>query len=227
MNLLADYLYIICTSEHIHKLGVKYKSMEFNDKLQQLRKQKNLTQEELAEALYVSRTAVSKWESGRGYPSIDSLKAISKLFSVSVDELLSGEELISIAEMENKEKAKSFSDMVFGILDCTMAMLFFLPLFGQQGDDMIYMVPLIALTDVPTYIRIPYLVLVSLTVVFGIAILAFQSFQNRLWMKSKLLISLMLSILNVLIFISGGQPYVSVFVFCLLIIKGVLLIKQR
>lgn len=227
MNLLADYLYTICTSEHIHKLGVKYKSMEFNDKLQQLRKQKNLTQEELAEALYVSRTAVSKWESGRGYPSIDSLKAISKLFSVSVDELLSGEELISIAEMENKEKAKSFSDMVFGILDCTMAMLFFLPLFGQQGDDMIYMVPLIALTDVPTYIRIPYLVLVSLTVVFGITILAFQNFQNRLWMKSKLLISLMLSILNVLIFISGGQPYVSVFVFCLLIIKGVLLIKQR
>ncbi|NLJ20294.1 MAG: helix-turn-helix transcriptional regulator [Bacteroidales bacterium] len=201
--------------------------MEFNDKLQQLRKQKNLTQEELAEALYVSRTAISKWESGRGYPSIDSLKAISKLFSVSVDELLSGEELISIAEMENKEKAKSFSDMVFGILDCTMAMLFFLPLFGQQGDDMIYMVPLIALTDVPAYIRIPYLVLVSLTVVFGITILAFQNFQNRLWMKSKLLISLMLSILNVLIFISGGQPYVSVFVFCLLIIKGVLLIKQR
>lgn len=227
MNLLADYLYTICTSEHIHKLGVKYKSMEFNDKLQQLRKQKNLTQEELAEALYVSRTAISKWESGRGYPSIDSLKAISKLFSVSVDELLSGEELISIAEMENKEKAKSFSDMVFGILDCTMAMLFFLPLFGQQGDDMIYMVPLIALTDVPAYIRIPYLVLVSLTVVFGITILAFQNFQNRLWMKSKLLISLMLSILNVLIFISGGQPYVSVFVFCLLIIKGVLLIKQR
>ena len=37
-----------------------------------------LTQEELAEALYVSRTAISKWESGRGYPNIESLKAISK-----------------------------------------------------------------------------------------------------------------------------------------------------
>lgn len=48
--------------------------MEFNEKLSQLRKAKGLTQEELAEALYVSRTAVSKWESGRGYPSIDSLK---------------------------------------------------------------------------------------------------------------------------------------------------------
>ena len=47
-----------------------------------------LTQEELAESLYVSRTAISKWESGRGYPNIDSLKAISKFFSVTIDELL-------------------------------------------------------------------------------------------------------------------------------------------
>ena len=51
--------------------------MEFNEKLQELRKQRGLTQEELAEFLFVSRTAVSKWESGRGYPSIDSLKEIS------------------------------------------------------------------------------------------------------------------------------------------------------
>jgi len=67
--------------------------MEFNDKLQQLRKEQGLTQEQLAEELYVSRSAISKWESGRGYPSFDSLKAISMLFSVSVDDLLSGEEL--------------------------------------------------------------------------------------------------------------------------------------
>ena len=61
--------------------------MEFNEKLQQLRKRRDLTQEELADQLYVSRTAVSKWESGRGYPNIDSLKAISKYFSVTIDEL--------------------------------------------------------------------------------------------------------------------------------------------
>ena len=48
--------------------------MEFNEKLQELRKQKNLTQEELAGDLFVSRTAISKWESGRGNPGIDSLK---------------------------------------------------------------------------------------------------------------------------------------------------------
>ena len=50
--------------------------MEFNEKLQELRKKKGLTQEELADILFVSRTAVSKWESGRGYPNIESLRDI-------------------------------------------------------------------------------------------------------------------------------------------------------
>ena len=59
--------------------------MEFNEKLQELRKARGLTQEELAEALFVSRTAISKWESGRGYPSIDSLKQIANYFSISID----------------------------------------------------------------------------------------------------------------------------------------------
>ena len=76
--------------------------MEFNDKLQELRKQKGFTQEELAEVLFVSRTAISKWESGREYPNIDSLKAISKFFGVTIDELLSGDELLTIAEEDGR-----------------------------------------------------------------------------------------------------------------------------
>ena len=56
--------------------------MEFNEKLQKLRKEQNLTQEELAEKLFVSRTAISKWESGRGYPSIDSLKVDREILSL-------------------------------------------------------------------------------------------------------------------------------------------------
>ena len=90
--------------------------MEFHEKLQELRKQKGLTQEELAESLYVSRTAISKWESGRGYPNIDSLKAISKFFSVTIDELLSGEEVLTIAEEDQKQKEAHLRDVVFGLL---------------------------------------------------------------------------------------------------------------
>ena len=70
--------------------------MELGEKLQELRKQRGLTQEELAAALFVSRTAISKWESGRGYPSIDSLRAISRFFSVSIDNLLSTDEVLAI-----------------------------------------------------------------------------------------------------------------------------------
>ena len=72
--------------------------MEFHEKLQELRKNKGITQEELAENLYVSRTAISKWESGRGYPSIDSLKAISRYFSVTIDELICPEEIMIAAK---------------------------------------------------------------------------------------------------------------------------------
>ena len=80
--------------------------MEFHEKLQELRKQKNLTQEELSEILFVSRTAISKWESGRGYPSIDSLKAIAEFFGVTIDELLSNGELICIAEKDSHQKTQ-------------------------------------------------------------------------------------------------------------------------
>ena len=72
--------------------------MEFNEKLQMLRADKNMTQEELAKELYVSRTAISKWESGRGYPNIDSLKAIAKYFHITIDELIGTEEIITLAE---------------------------------------------------------------------------------------------------------------------------------
>ena len=106
--------------------------MEFHEKLQELRKQKGLTQEELAQVLFVSRTAVSKWESGRGYPSIESLKAISIFFKVTVDELLSNEELLTISEEDNKKKENHFRDLVFGLLDIGVAMLLFLPFFGQN-----------------------------------------------------------------------------------------------
>ena len=99
--------------------------MEFHEKLQELRKSRGLTQEELAEALFVSRTAISKWESGRGYPSIDSLKEISRYFSVSIDDLLSGDQLIFIAEKENKSNLNGLCDLLLGFVDLLSLMLIF------------------------------------------------------------------------------------------------------
>lgn len=90
--------------------------MEFGEKLQELRKARSLTQEQLAEALYVSRTAVSKWESGRGYPSIDSLREVSRFFSVTIDELISPDEVVSAAQAERRSLALGYASVVCGVL---------------------------------------------------------------------------------------------------------------
>ena len=97
--------------------------MEFNEKLQELRKRRSLTQEELAEALFVSRTAISKWESGRGYPSIDSLKALSRFFSVTIDELICSDEMLSVAENERKAFVGKYLSLICSALDILPAML--------------------------------------------------------------------------------------------------------
>ncbi|MDF2566700.1 MAG: hypothetical protein K0R90_156 [Oscillospiraceae bacterium] len=67
--------------------------MEFNQKLQKLRKEKGMSQENLAELLDVSRQAVSKWESGQSYPEMDKLISLSELFGVTIDSLLKENEL--------------------------------------------------------------------------------------------------------------------------------------
>jgi transcriptional regulator with XRE-family HTH domain len=109
--------------------------MEFNEKLQELRKSRSLTQEELAEALFVSRTAISKWESGRGYPSLDSLKEISKFFSVSIDDLICSEEIISAAEDEKKDCMDKYISLICNTLDIFMALLLLLPVEAETDPD--------------------------------------------------------------------------------------------
>ena len=116
--------------------------MEFHEKLRELRKSRGLTQEELAEALFVSRTAISKWESRRGYPSIDSLKEISRYFAVSIDDLLSGEQLITIAEKENRSNLNTICDLLLGFVDLFSLMLIFLPLYPKPVNGYIYSVNL-------------------------------------------------------------------------------------
>ena len=115
--------------------------MEFNEKLQKLRKQKGLTQEELADELFVSRTAVSKWESGRGYPNIESLKAMAKFFSVTVDELLSTGEVLDLAEKEGRQKEDRFCNIVYGLLDICMVLLLFLPFFAVNRTFICFIIP--------------------------------------------------------------------------------------
>ena len=199
--------------------------MEFKEKLQELRKQRGLTQEELAELLYVSRTAISKWESGRGYPNIDSLKAISKYFSVSLDELLSSDAILTIAEEENKQKELHSRNLVFGLLDCSVALFLFLPFFGQKVDGVIQGVSLLSLTGIEPYVKIPYLIVVFAMMIWGILILALQNSKSTLWVHCKDKVSLGLSTVGTILFVISLEPYAAMFTFVFLLIKALMLIK--
>lgn len=201
--------------------------MEFNEKLQELRKNKGLTQEELAQILYVSRTAISKWESGRGFPNIESLKSISKYFSVSLDELLSNEEILTIAEEDTKVRESNIRDLIYGLLDCGMGLLLFLPLFGQKSLEIIQEVSLINLSNIQPYLLILYYAVVIGLVLFGVLTLALQNCRQTIWNKYKYTISLVLSSFGVFLFIISQQPYASILTFVFLVIKALMLIKRR
>ena len=201
--------------------------MEFNEKLQELRKQRGITQEELAKSLYVSRTAISKWESGRGYPNIESLKAIAKFFSVTVDELLSTDEMLTIAEVDSRQKEKHFRDLIYGLLDLSISMLLFLPFFADNSDTLIQSVSLLSLIGARYYLKAAYFTVVISMIAMGVLTLALQNLQATAWIKSKTMISLILSTISVLLFIISSQPYAAVFAFVLLAIKALMLINRR
>ena len=194
--------------------------MEFNEKLQELRKNKGLTQEELAEILYVSRTAVSKWESGRGYPNIDSLKEISKFFEVSIDDLLSGEKLLSIAEKENKSNIRNMCDILFGVVDLFSFILVVLPLYPNTIDGFVYSVSLLNYTETSSTKLIVYWVMFISLVVAGLIKLLLTKFKIERCSNLVTGASMILSILTVLFMAMTRESYAVVVIFILLVMKG-------
>ena len=199
--------------------------MEFNEKLQELRKNKGLTQEELAEVLYVSRTAISKWESGRGYPNIESLKEIAKFFEVSIDDLLSGEKLISIAEKENKSNIRNICDFLFGVVDLFSFVLVVLPLYPNTVDGFVYSVSLLNYTQISQInLSVYWIMFVSL---FAVGIIKNILIKTRVGKGKKILmeLSIALNIFIVLFLALTRAVYAVVIAFLLLLVKGGILLK--
>ncbi|MBO5449870.1 MAG: helix-turn-helix transcriptional regulator [Ruminococcus sp.] len=84
--------------------------MSFAENLQKIRKEKHLSQEELAEMLDVSRQAVSKWEQGTGFPEAEKLLLLSRKLNISLDSLM---------ETGNEQEKAAESDKVTGIITIT------------------------------------------------------------------------------------------------------------
>ena len=200
--------------------------MEFHEKLQELRKSKGLTQEELAEALFVSRTAISKWESGRGYPSIDSLKEISRFFGVTIDELICPREMITAAEDDKKELVSKYVSVICNALDLLTAVLLFLPVFGN-GTDLPASVSLFHLTGVRPWLKIVFIAVIGMIILNGICGLILSRFDRPVWNKHRLVTGMVLSVTGVGIFIGTRQPYAGIVCFSILVIKTWLMVKGK
>ena len=118
-----------------------------------MRKNRGLTKEELAQVLYVSRTAISKWESGRGYPSIDSLKEISNYFGVTIDDLL------------------------FGMVDLFFFILIVLSLYPKLINRYIFSVNLFSRTETTWLNRWIYWIMFIILIMVGIVKIVLTQFK--------------------------------------------------
>lgn len=97
--------------------------MKFHESIKEKRKNLNLTQEEVAEKLFVSRQTISNWENGKTLPDIESLISISELYEISLDELIKGDK-----KMQRKIKIKhNYEDeiMILGMGIVILGSLFF------------------------------------------------------------------------------------------------------
>ena len=200
--------------------------MEFNEKLQELRKSRSMTQDELAKALFVSRAAISKWEQGRGYPNLDSLKEISRFFSVSIDDLICSEEIIPAAADEKKNCMDNYISLICNTLDIFLALLLFLPVFGNGADNPAS-VSLYAISGLSKWIKMVFAALIGVAVLNGICGVIISRFDKPVWNRHRLVTGMVLSIACAAIFILTRQPYAGIICLTILVGKGLLIGKGK
>ncbi len=195
--------------------------MEFKDKLQKLRASSNLTQEQLAEKLFVSRVTVSKWETGRGYPNLGSLKLMAELFGVSVDELLSDGALPGPAGNTGGERRSKRLSLLFGFLDFSACALFVLPVFRDRTiSSPVVLRPLVSLHCASGLVRMALVLMVAALSAYGVLELALQDCKAVPWNRMKFPLSFCLSLCALVLFILTFQQNPALILILLLLIKA-------
>ena len=144
-------------------------------------------------------------------------------FDVTIDELLSSEEIIEAAEKEKKENMKSFKNIIFGIIDLMSIIFLFIPLFGKNINGYIYLVTIFSINRIGKYI---YLIIIGATILYGVAELIMSKFENKSVDKINSIISLGLTSIAIITFIATREPYIAFIEFWIFLIKIVVYIKQ-
>lgn len=118
-------------------------------------------------------------QEGKGYPNIESLKCVSKVFSVSIDELLSGNELLEIAEIEKRTNISKIYVLIYGALDLIAAIFIFMPLFGKTEGSYVRTVTLLEHPDISATVKIIFYIAFLSMSIFGIRELVVQYMGNE------------------------------------------------
>lgn len=117
-------------------IGTGGHDMELHKQIKAYRQKLQLSQEDLADKIYVTRQSISNWETGKNYPDIHSLILMSSLFHVSLDELIKGDVELMKEELKimNKEQfehdSRIFAVLFFGFMLCTGPAVYFFKLYG-------------------------------------------------------------------------------------------------
>ena len=183
-----------------------------------------VTQEQLANQLFVSRTAISKWETGRGTPNLDSLQAIAKLFGVSLDELLSTEEVVVMAKNENKRNTEQILCYIDSVLNLMSVFGFLLPMYKVFKNNVYYCVPLYQYSG---FMHKTIFIIQSAILLCGVLGLIFQWKEKEKIYNFVKFSGYILMIIFIFLLIALNYPNASSFCFAFLLIKGMVLIKGR
>lgn len=198
--------------------------MELNEKLKALRVERGLTQEQLAQRLYVSRTAVSKWETGGGCPNLDSLQALARIFDVSVDDLLSTDDLIVLARDERRSLVRSGGLLSFGLIDVLAALFAFLPLYGVDDGSFVRMASLVEYGSSVDF-GVSFVVMavaIGALVFVGVVETVLACVGSRRVARVVAIVGFAVQVVAVDLFTSTMQPYATTLVFALLVVKAVI-----
>lgn len=156
---------------------------------------------------------------------MESLQMIAKFCGITLDELLRAEEVIAVAEKENKENINRFTSYIDGIFNISAVICLLLPLYKVELNNMFYSVPLYQFKG---WLAVFYWVLPIAMAICGIIQILINKGERDKLKKSISLIGIILNTFAIILLILSGQPYPAVMFFTILLIKGVIMLtKQR
>ena len=123
--------------------------MKIEDKLKKARMDKNMTQEEVAEKIFVSRQSISNWENNKTYPDIGNVIALSDLYQISLDELLKGSDNFMIHLEESTDIVRSNKKLMALIVVALIAMIV-MAIFTEFLPEKVFLVSIFTLAVILT-----------------------------------------------------------------------------